>query len=708
MSSRTIYNPVKDYTIPNTDLPSLVFVMVTLQVAPAELEGLLLSHSLIKDVAVIGVPDVQMAGNDLPRAYVVADQSKITEDAIKSFVRDNLTSHKQLRGGVIFVPEIPKSPTETAPLHSPSPNLQAHIVPGSSHATDLVTSQRERAHSTFHHVQELFRNHLTTLRDSDAIPDGTPANKQPQAQGARIPIVELIGMQLPSAPVTMALLDAYLQANHWYLSLFHEPSFRARLVTILQTGAIFSSEKSFLLLLVVVLILGARFSNHKTLCSLDPQFNPQQSRAMWIEAVENHIFWILQEGTLESVSCAVLMSIAYLLESKTQLSFTMSGLGSRAAQVMGIHDETTWGPLDPIEVQVRRRVWWSIYMVDVYVAQAYGKPSILPTVQFNVSEPEDLDDTLATCPGIGSYEVRQDGTFKPVTIFSYNRYKAQLYSIADPTAHSIRLPHIKRTYARLLDWEKTVPRELKLDSFCKDQTMVNDAALRVFSLQALTLQVTYDYKHLILFRPFLLSKKYLSVRLHDGPIETQDGSDTTIRDQLFTSALRMSSICQWQNILFILGNTTSAVQLCFQCFTAGVVLAMLALSELSSPRLPECKQGLARLIKSLEVAGAGSPLSRQSVDILMEAMHLISAEEVKELVSRAGKPEQDVRGILPTADSATWSADGRGTIDPRCGIQQPDVVHGQEIWEELELMPDESEPEILNSISLYQSLASLF
>ncbi|CDM32998.1 hypothetical protein DTO013E5_5795 [Penicillium roqueforti] len=82
-----------------------------LQVAPAELEGLLLSHSLIQDVAVIGVPDVNMAGNELPRAYVVANQSKITEDAIKSFIKDNLASHKQLRGGVIFVPEIPKSPT---------------------------------------------------------------------------------------------------------------------------------------------------------------------------------------------------------------------------------------------------------------------------------------------------------------------------------------------------------------------------------------------------------------------------------------------------------------------------------------------------------------------------------------------------------------------------------------------------------------------
>ena len=206
---------------------------------------------------------------------------------------------------------------------------------------------------------------MTTLRDSDAIPDGTPANKLPQVQGSRLPIVDIIGMQLPSKAVTLALLDAYIQANHWYLSMFHEPSFRARLLTILQTKGILPSEKSFLLLLLAVLILGARFSNHDTLLSLDSQFNLQQCRATWIDAVENHIFWILKEATLESIACAVLMSIEYLLERKTQLSFTMSGLGSRAAQAMSIHDEATWGPLDFIEIQVRRRVWWSIYMVDV-------------------------------------------------------------------------------------------------------------------------------------------------------------------------------------------------------------------------------------------------------------------------------------------------------------------------------------------------------
>jgi 4-coumarate--CoA ligase len=50
-----------------------------LQVAPAEIEALLLSHEKILDAAVIGVPDPDGSGNELPRAYVVADMSKITD-----------------------------------------------------------------------------------------------------------------------------------------------------------------------------------------------------------------------------------------------------------------------------------------------------------------------------------------------------------------------------------------------------------------------------------------------------------------------------------------------------------------------------------------------------------------------------------------------------------------------------------------------------
>ncbi|KAJ7273161.1 4-coumarate-CoA ligase 2a [Mycena rebaudengoi] len=80
------------------------------QVAPAELEALLISHPQILDAGVIGVLDEEQA-TEVPRAYVVADKTVISARDIQEFVKSRLASHKQLRGGVEFVPAIPKSPS---------------------------------------------------------------------------------------------------------------------------------------------------------------------------------------------------------------------------------------------------------------------------------------------------------------------------------------------------------------------------------------------------------------------------------------------------------------------------------------------------------------------------------------------------------------------------------------------------------------------
>ncbi|KAE9994797.1 hypothetical protein Vi05172_g6132 [Venturia inaequalis] len=79
-----------------------------MQVAPAELEAHLLSHPNILDAAVIGV---DFEHTEAPRAYVVADCSKVSEEQIKAFVREHMATHKQLRGGVVFIDAIPKSPS---------------------------------------------------------------------------------------------------------------------------------------------------------------------------------------------------------------------------------------------------------------------------------------------------------------------------------------------------------------------------------------------------------------------------------------------------------------------------------------------------------------------------------------------------------------------------------------------------------------------
>ena len=80
-----------------------------LQIAPAELENLLFTHPEIQEAAVVGVPSPDDPGTDWPRTYIVADPSKVKEDEVKNYVKDRLAPYKQLRGGVVFVKDIPKN-----------------------------------------------------------------------------------------------------------------------------------------------------------------------------------------------------------------------------------------------------------------------------------------------------------------------------------------------------------------------------------------------------------------------------------------------------------------------------------------------------------------------------------------------------------------------------------------------------------------------
>lgn len=82
------------------------------QVAPAQLEGLLLGHETVEDCAVVGVWDKERQ-TELPRAYVVVAKGfaagKELERDVKDWLARKVAPHKQLRGGIRFVDAIPKS-----------------------------------------------------------------------------------------------------------------------------------------------------------------------------------------------------------------------------------------------------------------------------------------------------------------------------------------------------------------------------------------------------------------------------------------------------------------------------------------------------------------------------------------------------------------------------------------------------------------------
>ncbi|GJM10469.1 MAG: AMP-dependent synthetase [Lysobacteraceae bacterium] len=76
------------------------------QIAPAELEGVLITHPQITDAAVIPMAD-ERAG-EVPLAFVVRSDAAVDEQAVKDFVAERVAPYKQLRE-VRFIESIPKT-----------------------------------------------------------------------------------------------------------------------------------------------------------------------------------------------------------------------------------------------------------------------------------------------------------------------------------------------------------------------------------------------------------------------------------------------------------------------------------------------------------------------------------------------------------------------------------------------------------------------
>ncbi|KAI4213245.1 MAG: hypothetical protein LQ351_004191 [Letrouitia transgressa] len=94
------------------------------QVAPAELEAVLLTHPQVINVAVIGIP-IKDGTGDVPAAFVVRkprasvgtyvsdgedEENEVSAEELKGYLRARLAKYKAL-GSVTFVEDIPRTPS---------------------------------------------------------------------------------------------------------------------------------------------------------------------------------------------------------------------------------------------------------------------------------------------------------------------------------------------------------------------------------------------------------------------------------------------------------------------------------------------------------------------------------------------------------------------------------------------------------------------
>ena len=77
--------------------------------SPSKLEDIIKGVPGVLDVAVIGVEHDKFG--EAPKAFIVKKLPELEADTIHEYLEDNISSYKKLVGGIVFLKEVPKSPT---------------------------------------------------------------------------------------------------------------------------------------------------------------------------------------------------------------------------------------------------------------------------------------------------------------------------------------------------------------------------------------------------------------------------------------------------------------------------------------------------------------------------------------------------------------------------------------------------------------------
>jgi hypothetical protein len=277
----------------------------------------------------------------------------------------------------------------------------------------------------------------------------------------------------------------------------------------------------------------------------------------------------------------------------------------------------------------------------------------------------DLDDASARCPGFESTEYQEGTTMTgAVTILSYQRYKFRLYKIATPIAKTIyfhkgatvsqMVDEVREIHLRLVELDRSIPPELRLGSHRNGRLdPSSDPVVKIFQLQALALQLSYDNIQLLLHRPLLAYTTQLQQPISAPNTDNSNGdqnpdmssapnvatvaprrnSTEFSKTQCWDSAMKTSQIGQHSRVLQTARSTHAASYIGIQTFTAGVMLAMFALRDPRSQEAQEAKGAIGRLIKTPKLCGLRSQVFTQSERILRGLLRLVLAEEMKALVS---------------------------------------------------------------------------
>ncbi|KAK2024053.1 fungal-specific transcription factor domain-containing protein [Colletotrichum zoysiae] len=187
----------------------------------------------------------------------------------------------------------------------------------------------------------------------------------------------------PNRHITDAMVDAYFRSYNVSYPIIHEATFRAQYAGVIPRPC----GDCWIVLAYTVAAIGV-YTTATKLDNLD--------KSLFAQARSILSFNFLEVGNLTLVQALTLISNYQQKRDKPNSGYNYLGLAVRMAMGLGLHKEFQGWNISPLNMEIRRRVWWSLGIFDVGAAITFSRPSVWPYEGVEVALPLNVDDKSLT------------------------------------------------------------------------------------------------------------------------------------------------------------------------------------------------------------------------------------------------------------------------------------------------------------------------
>ena len=174
----------------------------------------------------------------------------------------------------------------------------------------------------------------------------------------------LLSEQMPFNLPEDTFVDAYFRCYHPTYPFLYEPLFRS------QFEGKSPRPASWPILLNAVLALGA-WCTGEDHSVMDDYFDQKIARLFEARS-------IFESGNLTSVQALLLLSNYTQKRNRPNTGWNYLGLAVRMALSLGLHKEFPDWEISLLQREMRRRVWWGLFIFDSGASITFGRPVLLP------------------------------------------------------------------------------------------------------------------------------------------------------------------------------------------------------------------------------------------------------------------------------------------------------------------------------------------